>query len=487
MLFNSHEFFIFLPIVWGLWALLRRFGFFQTALGVLVTGSFVFYGFGDWRLCLLLGVSIVVNYLLHRCMLREGTKRIFRSGLLWLGILFNLGLLFYFKYLDFSIENLNRMFHMSLALRRVVLPLGISFYTFQQLSFVIDSYHRRMKSYSFLEYSVFVSFFPQLVAGPIVLHQEFIPQLREKKTVVSSEHIVKGMEYFAIGLAKKILIADRFAGLVNAGYANVYGLNGTDAILVILGYTLQIYFDFSGYCDMAMGLGYIFGIHLPVNFDSPYKAKNISDFWKRWHMTLTRFFTTYLYIPLGGNRKGRLRTCMNVLLVFAVSGLWHGAAWTFVLWGMMHGIALVCWHLFGKWLSKLPDRINWLFTFVFVNFAWCFFRADYLTQPLDLLKQVVVRPFSGVSLQLAGILCEDSFLWETLKRVLSESVFIRCGQGMAYIWFVLWILICVKAPSSHQIVEKGKRTVGRSMLLGLIFALAVLKMSQVSEFIYFHF
>ena len=197
---------IFLPIVWGIWSMLRRFGFFRTALCVLVAGSFVFYGFGNWRLCLLLGVSIVINYLLHKCMLREGTKRIWRVGFLWVGILFNLGLLFYFKYLDFSIEVLDRILHMNPALQKVVLPLGISFYTFQQLSFVIDSYYRRMNSYSFLEYSVYVSFFPQLVAGPIVLHQEFIPQLWEKRTMVPSEHIVKGMEYFTIGLAKKILI-----------------------------------------------------------------------------------------------------------------------------------------------------------------------------------------------------------------------------------------------------------------------------------------
>ena len=358
MLFNSYDYIFFFPIVWGIWALLRRLGRFRICLGILVAASFVFYGFYDWKLCLLLGGSIGVNYVLHRLLISDKRTGWRRYALLFAGLLFNVGLLFYFKYLDFTIENVNRVIRADIPLRGIVLPLGISFYTFQQLSFVIDSCYRRMKAYSFLEYAAFVSFFPQLVAGPIVLHQELIPQLKEQKKSIASEDIVRGVEYFVIGLAKKMLVADRFAKLVNEGFANVYGLTGPDAVLMILGYTLQIYFDFSGYCDMAIGLGYFFGVKLPVSFDSPYKAKNISEFWKRWHMTLTRFFTTYLYIPLGGNRKGLTRTCMNTLIVFAVSGLWHGAAWTYVLWGFLHGIAMVIWRLFGKWLSKLPGGVK---------------------------------------------------------------------------------------------------------------------------------
>ena len=246
----------------------------------------------------MLGSSIGVNYVLHRLLISDKRTGWQRYALLFAGLLFNVGLLFYFKYLDFTIENVNRVIRADIPLRGNVLPLGISFYTFQQLSFVIDSYYRRMKAYSFLEYAAFVSFFPQLVAGPIVLHQELIPQLKEQKKSIASEDIVRGVEYFVIGLAKKMLVADRFAKLVNVGFANVYGLTGPDAVLMILGYTLQIYFDFSGYCDMAIGLGYFFGVKLPVNFDSPYKAKNISEFWKRWHMTLTRFFTGKFQLSL---------------------------------------------------------------------------------------------------------------------------------------------------------------------------------------------
>ena len=487
MLFNSYDFLFFFPIVWGIWALLRRLGRFRICLGILVAASFVFYGFYDWKLCLLLGSSIGVNYVLHRLLISDKRTGWQRYALLFSGLLFNVGLLFYFKYLDFTIENVNRVIRADIPLRGNVLPLGISFYTFQQLSFVIDSYYRRMKAYSFLEYAAFVSFFPQLVAGPIVLHQELIPQLKEQKKSIASEDIVRGVEYFVIGLAKKMLVADRFAKLVNVGFANVYGLTGPDAVLMILGYTLQIYFDFSGYCDMAIGLGYFFGVKLPVNFDSPYKAKNISEFWKRWHMTLTRFFTTYLYIPLGGNRKGLTRTCMNTLIVFAVSGLWHGAAWTYVLWGVLHGIAMVIWRLFGKWLSKLPGGLNWIMTFGFVNCAWCFFRATYLEQPLHLFMQIFKRPFEGISFPLCGVLFEDSILWETLRNLVPLGVLEICGPILIVSWFLLWVIVCVKAPSSHELVMRKQRSVKWSIWIGFLFALCILKLTQVSEFIYFNF
>ena len=233
MLFNSYDFIFFFPIVWGIWALLRRLGRFRICLGILVAASFVFYGFYDWKLCLLLGSSIGVNYVLHRLLISDKRTGWQRYALLFAGLLFNVGLLFYFKYLDFTIENVNRVIRADIPLRGNVLPLGISFYTFQQLSFVIDSYYRRMKAYSFLEYAAFVSFFPQLVAGPIVLHQELIPQLKEQKKSIASEDIVQGVEYFVIGLAKKMLVADRFAKLVNVGFANVYGLTGPDAVLMM--------------------------------------------------------------------------------------------------------------------------------------------------------------------------------------------------------------------------------------------------------------
>ena len=305
------------------------------AQGTLIIASFVFYGYGDYRLCVLLAFSIAVNYLLHLGLMRNNCREGFRRLLLVLGIGINLGLLYYFKYFDFTLENLNRFFGTDFVLRNIALPLGVSFYTFQQISFVVDSYNRKMGKCSLLDYSLFVSFFPQLVAGPIVLHQEMIPQFQNPENrKINYDNMLSGAEYFIMGFAKKILVADTFAKICDAGYENLFELNSISAIFTILAFTLEIYFDFSGYCDMALGLGRFFNIIIPINFNSPYKALNISDFWKRWHMTLTRFLTTYLYIPLGGSRKGFMRTCINVMLVFSLSGLWHGAAWTFVLWAV---------------------------------------------------------------------------------------------------------------------------------------------------------
>lgn len=236
-----------------------------------------------------------------------------------LGVAANLLLLFYFKYFNFFIKNINNVFGTNVGLRDIVLPLGISFFTFQQISFIVDSYRKETGRYSLLDYGVFVSFFPQLIAGPIVLHQEMIPQLdREEHWHLDAGKMTVGLRYFVLGLFKKTMIADRFGNVVAAGYANTLNWNTWEAAFIILSYTLQIYFDFSGYSDMAIGLGKMFGLDIPVNFNSPYKAVTIADFWKRWHMTMTNFFTKYVYIPLGGSRKGKIRTYINILIVFSL-------------------------------------------------------------------------------------------------------------------------------------------------------------------------
>ncbi|MDE7353571.1 MAG: MBOAT family protein [Acetatifactor sp.] len=493
MLFNSYTFLIFLPILWFVWSALNRFRLFRAAQLALVIGSFIFYGKEDYKLCFLLAFSIVINYLLHLGLTWKKAGRIVRGLFLAAGLLVNLGLLFYFKYLDFAIENWNRLFGTGFALRKIALPLGISFYTFQQLSFVIDSYKKSMGRYSFLEYCLFVCFFPQLVAGPIVLHQEMIPQLEKAGksgfAASSNEHyenMLSGMEYFAIGFAKKVLIADSFARICDAGYDNLAQLSSVSALLTILAFTLQIYFDFSGYCDMALGLGRLFDIRLPRNFDSPYKAANIADFWRRWHMTLTRFLTTYLYIPLGGNRRGMVRTCVNIMIVFTVSGLWHGAAWTFVLWGMLHGAAMVIYRVGKKLIDRLPKALVWLGTFLFVNGAWVFFRAEYFGQSLKLFAQA-----AGGGMQIHPDMISaawDHTIWKAvLERLVSGQVLQMVGAAALAGWFVLWTVICVKLPSSHEMVERRRRGTTYYIALGTVFATAFLQLSQVSKFIYFNF
>ena len=254
------------------------------------------------------------------------------------GVLCNLGILFYFKYFDFFIENVNAVFGTSFLLKGILLPLGISFFTFQQIGFLVDTYRGEIRECTFLDYALFVSFFPQLIAGPIVNHNEMMPQFDKiGKQKLDWDRFAGGVFLFTLGMVKKVLVADTFGKAVNWGYANVLNLSGVDSVLLILFYVLQLYFDFSGYCNMARGLGWLFGIEIPVNFNSPYKAVSIVDFWKRWHITLSRFFTKNVYIPLGGNRKGRGRMYFNLFLIYLLSGIWHGAGWTFVLWSVTQG------------------------------------------------------------------------------------------------------------------------------------------------------
>lgn len=355
MLFNSYIFILlFLPICIIGYFGLNHFKKFTLAQLYLLILSLWFYGYFNPSYLLIIAMSILSNYLLSYAMART-VKPILKKAELLIGIAFNLGILFYYKYYDFFIENINALFATDYSLKHILLPLGISFFTFQQLSYVIDAYRGEVSEYRFLQYASFVVYFPQLVAGPIVTHDELIPQfMDESKKQFCWDHFEKGLYIFALGLAKKVLIADVFGNAANWGFSNIPLLDGTNAALTALAYTIQIYFDFSGYCDMAIGIGQMMNIDLPVNFDSPYKAVTITDFWSRWHKTLTRFFTKYIYIPLGGNRKGLLRTCINIMIVYLCSGFWHGANWTFVLWGCMHGLFSIITRCCSRFFRKIP-------------------------------------------------------------------------------------------------------------------------------------
>ena len=456
MLFNSYIFiFVFLPAAMILYYGLNRFKRYTAAKIALVILSFLFYGYQTPKYAMILLASIAVNYGLHGILLKEN-KAGFRKTCLVFGVLFNLGLLGYFKYLGFFAENFNRLFQGSLPVFSIVLPLGISFFTFQQVSFVIDSYYKRMTRYGIADYALFVSFFPQLIAGPIVLHSEILPQFGDmEKKKINYENIAAGIRYFSMGMAKKVLIADSLGGIVDAGYKDIWALDRWGAVSVMLAYTVQIYFDFSGYCDMASGLGKFFNINLPVNFNSPYKAADIGEFWKRWHMTLTRFFTTYLYIPLGGNRKGKARTYLNVMIVFAVSGLWHGADWSFVLWGILHGAAQVV-HRMIQGKMKMPKWVGFLLTFGFVNVTWVFFRADSIGQAVNLFGRML-RGGSG------------------------EFPFARLGV------FLLLMAVVLFTKNTHEYVEDKKLTWKVAVADIVLFVASVFSLSQVSTFLYFNF
>ena len=437
MLFNSYIFiFLFFPLVLFGYYGLNYLKHYKMALGYVTCMSLWFYGYNSIEYLMMLIVSILANFMLVEVMSRVKMP-MSRKVLLGLGLLWNLGVLFYFKYYDFFIENVNIALKTEFTLLNLMLPLGISFYTFQQLSYVIDYYREECEKYSLLEYAMYVSFFPQLIAGPIVYHDELIPQFRkEENKRLNYENLSKGIYAFSLGLAKKVLIADTFSRVVTIGFDEIGDLNSFSALVVMVSYSLQIYFDFSGYCDMAYGIGYMFNVELPVNFNSPYKAYSIMDFWDRWHMTLTRFFTKYVYIPLGGSRKGTLRTYVNVLFTFLVSGLWHGANWTFVLWGFLNGVGSVLERgkICGRMLARIPKVIRVCVTFGITTILWSLFRAEDVEDALELWGRLIFGGFGEIY----------SPITETFKELLEMKILYRIGFGgiiTAYPAFFLTLLI----------------------------------------------
>ena len=395
MLFNSYVFMLaFLPLtLLGYFLLGRLPEKIQLNKVFLVLASFLFYGYNNPSYVPIIAGSILINYALSQLMLTQ-RKKALRLPLMLLGLFLNLGVLFYFKYHDFFFENLNGAFGLHLTLNHLALPLGISFFTFQQLSYVIDSYKRTVPRYNILDYSLFVTFFPQLIAGPIVLHSEIVPQFADvKNRHFNFDHFAPGLYAFARGLVKKVVIADTFAVAVEAGFADALTLNTAEAWFVAIGYTLQLYFDFSGYCDMATGVGLMFNIEIPINFNSPYKSLNIREFWQRWHVTLSRFLTTYVYFPLGGSRKGLARTCVNLMIVFLLSGLWHGAAMNYVAWGAANGALQVAESFLPRRFNEPRGRLGRcakaLLTFIVIDATWLLFRAHALSTALHMAERMV--------------------------------------------------------------------------------------------------
>lgn len=382
MVFSSYIFIcVFLPVTLGVYYLLSKVDKDIYQRIFLIVASLVFYGYQNPYYLILILLSILVNYIISYFMVKDSSK-----VLLVIGIIFNVGLLGYFKYFNFMVDNFNFIFRTSYFVKKIMLPLGISFFTFQQLSFLISVYKKEQKLGRFIDYSLFVVFFPQLVAGPIVLYDEMIPQFENKKIrFFNSDNFSKGIYIFSIGLFKKAVIADTLAIFVNNGFG-IEELGLIPAWVTVLSYTLQLYFDFSGYCDMAIGIGRMFNIELPINFNSPYKSASIGEFWRRWHITLGRALGTYVYRPLGGNRKGLARTCINLFVTFLISGLWHGAEWTFVIWGGVHGLTVVIEKIFKNYIEKIPHFIRVFSTFVLINIFWVLFRAESFENAVNVYK-----------------------------------------------------------------------------------------------------
>ncbi len=409
MLFNSYTFiFVFLPVVLAIYAVLRRHPERAWTITWLVSASLFYYAWWKPQFLLLLLFSISVNAVFGKVLCDGRLSRAQSRTVLTFGIVFNLLLLGYFKYAGFLVGNLNAVIGTGFAIPQIVLPIGISFITFQKIAFLVDAHRGLVRKFSIRNYALFVTFFPQLIAGPIVHHSEMIPQFEKRPFPdVFRADIAVGLAIFCVGLFKKVIVADTCAVYADAGYGILKAggsLDPASAWIAVLAFSFQLYYDFSGYSDMAVGLARLFGIRLPVNFHSPYKATGIVDFWRRWHMTLSRFLRDYLYIPLGGNRRGNLRRNINVAVVMLLGGLWHGANWTFVIWGGIHGAMLIANQGWSRMavsrLSVLRTRrariTSVLATFIAVTLAWIPFRAENINQAHGMLAALFPDPVAAI-------------------------------------------------------------------------------------------
>lgn len=487
MLFNSTFFIIiFLPLALIGWFLLQKADNPIYSKLFLFGMSLWFYGYyNPWYLFILL-FSLFANQFFSFLFSKVHEAKL-RKVVLCIGLLTNLGLLFYFKYFNFFVDNCNFIFHTDWSIEKIALPLGISFFTFQQISFVVDRYWDKAPYYGILDYGCFVTYFPQLVAGPIVLHSEFVPQLQERKNrKFHSESFFDGATLFILGLGKKVLLADVLAIVVNAEYANIAYLDAPSAWVTIICYMLELYFDFSGYCDMARGIGKMFGFELPENFNSPLMATSVKDFWRRWHMTLSRFLTTYIYIPLGGNRKGLAVKCRNLFIVFLVSGFWHGANWTFVVWGLLHGLAMIFEAVFPKLRFKY-EWINRIFTGVFVTLTFSIFRSNNLSDAWLLIQKLFCGGFKGFFTGMCNTLQITEFyaireMLEMKFPSLLNPFYITCMVLLLAI-----SLLLVIGPKAEDFIKKHGQKKRTLLLLAFIFTWAFISLSQVSTFLYFNF
>ncbi|MDH4134260.1 MAG: MBOAT family protein [Gammaproteobacteria bacterium] len=494
MLFNSFEFiFFFLPITLVVYFFLGRRHLHQMAMAWLVAASLFFYGWWNPAYLGLLIGSILFNFAFGAALARHAGRRRGRA-LLVIGIAANLGVLGYFKYANFFLENVNLLTGAHWQFAAVILPLGISFITFQKIAYLVDAWQGKTREYDFLHFCLFVTFFPQLIAGPIVHHRDVMPQFAQRSLhVFHHENIAVGLSIFIIGLFKKVVIADHLAQFATPIFTAAAGgttLTFFEAWTGALAYTFQLYFDFSGYSDMAIGLARLFGVKLPLNFHSPYKAESIIDFWRRWHMTLSRFLRDYLYIPLGGNRKGESRRYLNLFLTMLLGGLWHGAAWTFVIWGALHGFYLLvnhAWRLllektgFDTLSTRLAYRVAaWLLTFVAVVVGWVYFRASDAQTAL-----AMVRSMSG----LQGVDMTHAF----------ANGFIEHGKALP--WVMVAALLAWFAPNTQQLFASQAPALEKvaparigwvpstrwALGVAVLALVSLYHMNRVSEFLYFQF
>jgi alginate O-acetyltransferase complex protein AlgI len=483
MVFNSFSFILFfLPIsLLGFYYFSRKSR--QWAAIWLIAASLFFYGSWDFRFIPILFTSILTNY--YTCKRIISASAQYRKGWLAGAVAFNLLLLGFFKYANFFIVSVNDATANNIPLLNIILPIGISFFTFTQISLLVDAYHNKLQELNFTHFLLFASYFPYIVAGPILHHQEMLPQFADPGNYqIKANNFSIGVSLFVFGLAKKLLLADNLASAIGPVFADG-NPQFFQAWIGMLAYTLQLYFDFSGYSDMAIGVSRLMGFQIPINFNSPYKATSVSDFWQRWHISLSRFLRNYLYIPLGGNRLGQFKRYRNLILTMLLGGLWHGANWTFVIWGGLHGLYLCVQH---GWQYKMQKKyrqptvfsnfLNRSITFVAVMVAWCFFRSSDVASAFKVL---------------AGMLGQNGF-----SQVTQVDAF-------AFFMLAVSVFVAFYMPNTNELFlfsEKGQEVklklpsilkvnwspnVLWGIAVGCIFALCVLSIERTNDFIYAQF
>jgi alginate O-acetyltransferase complex protein AlgI len=495
VLFNSYAFlFGFLPVVLFLYFLVGKRSA-RAAIGFLALASLFFYAWWNPRYLLLLCGSVVFNYLVGRRLARSPERARGDLAALWLGVAGNLMLLGTYKYAGFFAVNANALAGLALPIPHILLPLGISFFTFTQIAYLVDAYRKEVREYRFANYGLFVTFFPHLLAGPVLHHAEVMPQFALRETFrFNPENFAVGLTIFAIGLFKKVVLADGIAGFATPTFdAAAHGATLTflAAWGGALSYTFQLYFDFSGYSDMAIGLARLFGIVFPANFNSPYRAASIIDFWRRWHMTLSRFLRDYLYIPLGGGRCHPLRRHANLMATMLLGGLWHGAGWTFVIWGGLHGLYLVLnhvWRAFSRrWLTAFPlppalgRALAKLLTFVAVVFAWVFFRAESLPAAQAMLDGMaglngisIADPYYYGAPQLKGLLIMFAIVWGLPN---AQQLLRRYRP----------VILTYPDEASESTRLGWRPSAAWALLTAVLLLAAVINLTHVSEFLYYQF
>jgi D-alanyl-lipoteichoic acid acyltransferase DltB (MBOAT superfamily) len=491
MLFNSYEFLLFfLPVTLTGYFVFNKMRLVIAANSWLLLASLAFYSWWNPAYLPLILMSILFNYTLGNLVAvpddqsSTGRKTISRKALFVFGIAVNIIFLGCFKYTDFIIANINAVMKTSIPLPHIVLPLGISFFTITQIAFLVDSYEGLVTERKLLNYALFVSFFPHLLAGPILHHKEMMPQFDQTRNkVFNYRSLALGFFLFFIGLFKKVIIADEFVSNVQTAFDVAKSLTFIEAWIASLSYTFQLYCDFSGYTDMAIGIGLMFNIRLPENFNSPYKAVNIIDFWKRWHITLSNFITTYLYTPIlrSFGRITFVNSLAAILLAMFISGVWHWAGWTFIICGTLHGMALVINHVWKKAKLKMPLPVAWLLTFMFINMSFVFFRAKNVGDALKVLKGMLGCNGVAVSSNFGGS--------QFLKRigVSSGGVIEELVRTRSLVIIGILILLVLFGKNSTRMAQEFRPSLKNALFVSILAVVSILSLQKITEFIYFNF